>query len=444
MKILTIIILLLFSSVSSSIAGHYPFGLHGTYSDFNSLSDLGVSQVRFASLIWDKIESKKGNYDFTQIDNSIRKTQSANIQLIVATIRDINRWGGNKKAQKGYKLGNLYSAKSGFPSDIRAWKRFIQTVVERYDGDGVDDMPGLIYPVKYWQIEGEWMWQWKDKASNYIRFLDITYKEIKRADPSAVVISGAITGSMAFAVGEGFDPRGYFEKGNGAGGSQKVSRSALLASKEYWSAYKKEQLLLSYGKNSFDVLDVHLYSRDAYSIAPVMDMLRVAMTGFGYLKPVWSLENGGPFYGYSENIHAREVVKRYVLSLYSGIEKVFWSSLNVTTGWPEKYIRLSLIDAFGRKKQAYYTYKLLNSKLDGFDSIVKLDIGKGIYAFKVMKGMTVSYVLWSDKGGQASIPTISNKVRVTASVSLKTKMKNISNGEILIRLSGEPLIVEEF
>ena len=28
-------------------------------------------------------------------------------------------------------------------------------MVERYDGDGVDDMPGLEIPVKHWEIDNE-------------------------------------------------------------------------------------------------------------------------------------------------------------------------------------------------------------------------------------------------------------------------------------------------
>ncbi|MGQ9576341.1 MAG: hypothetical protein ACUVUC_13585 [Thermoguttaceae bacterium] len=36
-----------------------------------------------------------------------------------------------------------------------AYIRFVKAVVERYDGDGVDDMTGLNVPIRYWQFENE-------------------------------------------------------------------------------------------------------------------------------------------------------------------------------------------------------------------------------------------------------------------------------------------------
>jgi len=41
------------------------------------------------------------------------------------------------------------------PNNMTAFKRFIAKMVERYDGDGIDDMPGLLYPIKYYEIGNE-------------------------------------------------------------------------------------------------------------------------------------------------------------------------------------------------------------------------------------------------------------------------------------------------
>ncbi len=420
-----------------------PFGLHGVYGDAAAVRDLGVRQVRVAALTWGSIERQKGRYDFSRIDKGISKLQGRGIDSIVATIRDINKWGGNSRAQRGYKRGHPLTSSSGFPSDIEAWKKFIHTVVERYDGDGIDDMPGLKYPVRYWQVEGEWMWQWKDTTENYLRFLGITYREIKSADPSASVICGAITGGIAFAVGEGFDSRGYFEKGGGKRGPRRVPRARLLKNRKYKKAIRKVRTLLKDGKDSFDIVDVHIYSRDAYSIPSTVAWLKAAMERYGYSKPVWSLENAGPFYGYSEEAQAGEVVKRYILGVSAGLEKIFWSSLHVTQGWSENYKRLSLIDDNDRKKTAYFTYKLLSSRLDGFDSIKRLDMGEGIYAFKVEKGGAAIYVLWSERGGRVRLPVASARVRITETVSLKKEERAVHGNEIKIDSGSAPIIIEE-
>jgi len=41
------------------------------------------------------------------------------------------------------------------PYDMDAYRRFVLALVERYDGDGKDDMPGLKYPIKYWEASNE-------------------------------------------------------------------------------------------------------------------------------------------------------------------------------------------------------------------------------------------------------------------------------------------------
>ena len=50
----------------------------------------------------------------------------------------------------------------------REYQDFVKQLVERYDGDGIDDMPGLKNPIKYWQIDNEppfWQLGQNDKLS---------------------------------------------------------------------------------------------------------------------------------------------------------------------------------------------------------------------------------------------------------------------------------------
>jgi len=432
-------------SFAAPVVNHtvnHPMGMSNSYADIVSLQELGVKQVRKASILWSSIEPQRGVYDFRSMDAFVRRLQTANVNVMVATFRAISSWGGNPAARAGYDTRNILSAMSGFPSDIAAWKDFVRTIVERYDGDGIDDMPGLVYPVKYWQVENEWMRQWKDTTANYLKFLDITYKVIKKADPTSNVIAGAITGSMAFAVGGGFDPIGYFEKDNGAGGIIKVSQDQLLHSKKYQYELGRANALLNYGKNSFDIVDVHLYSREAYRIPAAMEWLKSTMANYGDIKPVWSLENGGPLYGYTESLHAEEVVKRYLLSITSGIDKTFWSALHETPDWSQKYRNLSLIDASGRKKSAFYTYQLIFPVLDGFETIERLNVGKGIYCFKVTKRHEVSFILWADNPVSISLPVSLSDIRITNTVTLQSHVVRPTGSLLGLQVGVEPLLIE--
>ena len=41
------------------------------------------------------------------------------------------------------------------PEDMVAYEAYVRARVERYDGDGVDDMPGLLAPVRAWEVDNE-------------------------------------------------------------------------------------------------------------------------------------------------------------------------------------------------------------------------------------------------------------------------------------------------
>jgi hypothetical protein len=85
------------------------------------------------------------------------------------------------------------------PNFEQHWYNYIRTIVERYDGDGVDDMPGLVVPVRYYVMtqevyfgggangdagdaKGEGFWE--DNMYNLVRLHDITHRAIRDADPT--------------------------------------------------------------------------------------------------------------------------------------------------------------------------------------------------------------------------------------------------------------------
>ena len=94
----------------------------------------------------------------------------------------------------------------------QAWIDYIKAVVERYDGDGQDDMPDLKIPVRYFILPGEvrygmegqgdesWGPFWWDDIESLLRLHRLTYKAVREADPigaTKVVSSGAVLWSGA-------------------------------------------------------------------------------------------------------------------------------------------------------------------------------------------------------------------------------------------------------
>ena len=108
---------------------------------------IGAGWVTFMwpHFTWGRIEKEPDIFDFSEMDNLVKASQENNVALLaeLQPFADWDQaWDKNCKAKE-----NEYLCK---PKDMQAYKRFVSKTVERYDGDGEDDMPGLKIPIKYW------------------------------------------------------------------------------------------------------------------------------------------------------------------------------------------------------------------------------------------------------------------------------------------------------
>lgn len=114
-------------------------------------------------------------------------------------------------------IGPWPSARTGayteryVPEDLDAYATFVRRVVERYDGDGVDDMPGLERPVLAWEIDNEPDLHHGtaprgrtgaapddfETPEQYATVLLTTARAVREADPEAFVLSGGLFRPMA-------------------------------------------------------------------------------------------------------------------------------------------------------------------------------------------------------------------------------------------------------
>jgi hypothetical protein len=95
---------------------------------------------------------------------------------------------------------------------------YVYHIVERYDGDGLQDMPGLVRPVKYFEIGNEPDDQGRNQGltlENYVKKRLIPgYFAAKRANPSAFVLNAGL--SMMFGSDPSepktYDPNWHFKR----------------------------------------------------------------------------------------------------------------------------------------------------------------------------------------------------------------------------------------
>ncbi len=329
-----------------------------------ALEDLNLGWVRPhpGPFIWNDIEPEEGQYDFSKADEVVRRAQEMSLNIL-ATIWpyaewDQERWGDVERIvvedfpelpRSRYK-----------PYDMEAYKRFVRTLVERYDGDGVDDMPGLERPIKYWEVlnepstgikaklRGERKAFFMGDAEDYFEILKATYEAVKEADPEAKVLNGG----MVPLPPQMEDP--FYD---------------------FW----KEVFELG-GAEYIDIVNFHALSR---MITESIPLLREAFGEYIEGKPLWVTE------------FSAEEPKLYVEAakvFAEGVERIFLTAYKAEPWMPEDLVVGSLIDFDGSRKPSYYAVKTMVTLLGNFEEVEKLDSE----TYRFMAGKLTIYLLWGE------------------------------------------------
>jgi hypothetical protein len=107
---------------------------------------------------------------------------------------------------------------------IARYQAYLRALVERYDGDGINDAPGSPR-IGHWEVENEedfdlGMGIWENDtgscfggplAAAYADHLRASYKAIKTADPTATVLFGGLAYDRFYNGPAGYSPTGPFD-----------------------------------------------------------------------------------------------------------------------------------------------------------------------------------------------------------------------------------------
>jgi hypothetical protein len=106
------------------------------------LRSLHAGIVRANSHTWPHLNFRDWHGDWRDADAFMDIAGRAGLDVVLV----IGPWPGSRTA--------AYTS-TYLPADMRAYTDWVEQVVERYDGDGVDDMPGLLRAVVAWEIDNE-------------------------------------------------------------------------------------------------------------------------------------------------------------------------------------------------------------------------------------------------------------------------------------------------
>ncbi|MFA5070156.1 MAG: hypothetical protein WC528_02640 [Patescibacteria group bacterium] len=266
----------------SQIDPNNKFGwLGGDENSFQYVSGQGAGWIRPhpGPFVWDMMQiSQTDEIDFTNMDKTVSDAQKYGVNLLI-TIWPFANWDQIKRSNasscqvssddeflpQNDKKGRdsylpLYRCN---PNDWNAYKSFVTQVVERYDGDGVDDIKGLTYPIRYWEVMNEPDLEggmgldfYKQGYTEYAELLKNTFQAVKEADSTAqVLIAGAAGADSRFL--------NFYE-----------------------SMFKADATLANY----FDIANIHCISNDRSTNSFNVIAYKQMLDRQGILKPIWVTE----------------------------------------------------------------------------------------------------------------------------------------------------------
>jgi hypothetical protein len=143
---------------------------------------------------WDAMQkSATGPIDFSRLDAFVREFQSAGFRDLVICLRSRSRWASRKFAL----IGAQDIAPK--PEFLAAYARWIGAIVERYDGDGQGDMPGLRAPVRWYEIGSEFSTYEAEPVDEYLEMLGAAYRAAHAAFPAVTIAHAAFLTTNTFA-----------------------------------------------------------------------------------------------------------------------------------------------------------------------------------------------------------------------------------------------------
>jgi hypothetical protein len=400
--------------------------------------NLGAHWTRSnVQLLWDQIEPVlDGPYNWT---NSVALTDAIITNMYKAG-NEVH-WLG--VFHEGALFGNVPPNARNPLSDTSRYLRFVRAAVERYNGDGTNDVcPGV--RVKYWQLGNEGIREaTPHDRTNYVTWVAQTARVIREVDPAARIV--------LLATGDD------------------IWRSNMLVS---LSATCR-----------FDVVDIHYWDNADNFRMSAVPQVRGLLDALGCTHvEIWSTEHG-TWVGQptqpkvlplqSELDQARSLVKRYVYNLDKGLDKLFWNNLmewNCLDGFTNgMFSSMGLVgdgqggggptNGFNVVRLSYDTYRLLASAIDAdkaryvgrmsFHSETNLFA----YRFCLLADTNLSrYVMWSSTNTLQTVtfPVAAPGVGVvglitdaTGRPSTNVLVARDGAGNVTLSVGPDPVLVQD-
>ena len=258
---------------------------------------------------WGLIEPEPGVFIFQQTDQYVQQAQ-ANGLHILANIQPFAKWD-QETCHLDLPVLNSpvppeFQTSKGKPCNMDAYRNFITRLVERYDGDGFEDMPGLTFPIKHWELMNEPSFQdmyFQGTPAEYVEVLKITSQAVKEADPEALIVQGGMAGMMKICTD-------FYQGVFDAGGA----------------AY-------------MDIMNMHSIGHGEHLNIPAFKQFLAENDITD--KPIWVTEvqyqQSQQTQGYSNEDFADVLSRSYIFALAHGVDKLFYVNIQMPPFYDQNF-----------------------------------------------------------------------------------------------------------
>jgi hypothetical protein len=459
-----------------------------------AFSDLRIPAVKPlpGSFSWDKMQkSPDAPIDFSFTDKYVKEFQDNGFTTIIFGLRTssnllVDPWMIDKEHPKTQAVDPRYY------SNFANW---VKSLVERYDKDGIDDMKGLKYPVKHYEIGVEFSSYQPEPTEVYLKTLELGYKAAHEASDEVIV------GHSAFLVTPVFKDNPNPDEYEKAFAENLVGTAG--------KGLKDIQMILD-RPDLFDVLNIHNLGWP-YEIEQIVKWLKYETSQRGYSKPIiisdtvpTSFAGLGPatitegnklavmlppateadrsrlaeyfkklissdpeYISWLRNFLAGDVVQRVVVAAEQGIELIDTAFTGDLPGATSAIFQAAagnsgwggMVDYEGTRvtgrRPAYYSLQQLQENIRGYKSIVRVETDEDIRLYKVTKQGKEFFIVWYGYQKlylpEDDIPSKNVQIDVGASEVTIEKMKTSpdvirnsaesSNGILSLTITPEPVYI---
>ncbi len=444
-----------------------------------------VRWVNLTRLEWKVIERQapvagRHTYNWHDLDKAVQTWQRNGVHLMVS-MRFESPWATAQRSDREFIYlkglakqvalhGADYLPKPEHQQDLR---EYMQAVVERYDGDGKHDMPGLLFPVLHYQIGNEYYNEvfWAGSAQEYGQLLREAARGVRAACADVqIVLSGIgfsdVYGFYDVAMDSRTEsyvrqllPKVPANMRPFVGDSEAFSRASASFTSDYdildarWPNYgivaKSRELLRQLGAG-----DKPVWSAEIYSGFPLLEPL---------VLPNWTLQ-AWPTPSRSRDylkvlkrkddpqfeeintwyraLQAAHVVKLCMVALDAGSQKLMM-------GWAidaQHPLAISTLSHHGLYSATFkqlwpagYTYGLLIRKLDGLQRVQRQTAPENCYVYRctLEENRQLLVVFYDDHIGQNH-----NEPTASAELSLRVPWSRARITHIITQVGQTESVVE--